>query len=488
MAFSSPIFLFVFFPAAFLVCRFIPGTRGKNAALGAVSLLFYSFGGLGQLPLLPASVLVNWGAGRLLGALPKENKRPRRWIMAGAAVLNVGLLVLYKYLDFFLGCLGGIPGAAIRPVGLSLPLGISFFTFTGLGYVIEVYRKPANLCRSFGKLLVFEGMFPNLLAGPILGWRATAPQLEERTCTPEKTARGLRRFILGLGKKLLVADIVGGMVDAAFAAELPDARLAWLGAVGYAVQISFDFSGCSDMAIGLGLALGFDIPENFNRPYTALGVTDFWKRWHISLTTWFRNYLYMPLVMSRGQKRLYRAWSGKYGRERANKLAVLIPSAAVWLLTGLWHGAAWSFVLWGLWHGLFCLLEGVGVIRVDGLKKTFGGRLLLRLYTAGVVLAGAVLFRAGSLARAARMLGAMVTGFSFTAEGTFLLQRSVTGLGLSALVFGAVTALATPPASWKTRLGRRWEPLSYGLSLVLLVLCVLSLAGGGFQPFIYQQF
>ena len=487
MVFFSPTFLFVFFPAAVLLYRLTPGTRGRNAVLAVLSLLFYCFGSLSQLPLLLGSVLLNWGTGRLLGSLPGERKPARKAVMTAAVILNTGLLSVFKYLDFLTGMLNSLLGTGITAAGLALPLGISFFTFTGLGYVIEVYRRPGSVCRSPVKVLLFIAMFPNLLAGPILSWRSVAPQLEERTCSAEKTARGLRRFILGLSKKLLIADIVGGIADAAFSGQAPDARVAWLGAAAYALQIYFDFSGCSDMAIGLGGVFGFEIPENFRRPYTALGMTDFWKRWHISLTSWFRNYLYMPLVMSRGQKKLYRRWSGRYGRERANKLAVLIPSAVVWLLTGLWHGAAWSFVLWGLWHGVFCVLEGAGVIPAEGLKKTAGGRVLLRIYTAAVVLLGAVLFRAGSLAGAGRMLAAMFAGFPLTAEGTFLLQRNVSRLSLCALIAGAAISMAPVPEAWKGT-GRWREPVSYVLSGVLLVLCVMSMAGGGFQPFIYQQF
>ena len=488
MAFSSAFFLFAFFPAAFVLYRLVPGMKAKNAVLAVLSLAFYCFGSAAQLPLLLASVLVSYIAGRILGALEKERGNARRAVVITAAVLHIGLLAVYKYLDFFLGSVNGLFGTTVTLPGLALPLGISFFTFTGLGYVIETYRKPANADRNFIRVLLFIALFPNLLAGPILRWRETAPQLWERTCTPEKTLKGLGRFILGLSKKLLIADIVGGLADAAFAsASAPDARLAWLGAAAYAVQIYFDFSGCSDMAIGIAGTFGFDIPENFKRPYTALGMTDFWQRWHISLTTWFRNYLYMPIVMSKGQKKRYKSWAGRFGREKANKLAILLPSAVVWLLTGLWHGAAWTFVLWGLWHGLFCVLEGLSVIRTAGLKKTAGGRILLRVYTAAVVLAGCVLFRAGTLAGTGRMLAAMVTGFRFTADGTFALQTCATPLRLCALAAGILLSMVTPPERWK--LPERWRfPMSCVLCAVLLVLCVMSMAGSGFQPFIYQQF
>lgn len=487
MVFSSAIFLFAFFPTAYAVYRLTPGIRAKNAVLLCVSLVFYSFGGLGRVPVLLASILVNWAAGRVLGAWGKERRAARRTVMTAAAVLNIGLLVCCKYLGFFAETLNALTGLSLPVPSIALPLGVSFFTFTGLGYVIEVYRRPANVSRSLVHTALYIAFFPTILSGPILAWKPTAPQLAERSCTPEKTARGLRRFVLGLAKKLLIADVVGAFVDAVYAGAAVDARAAWLGALGYAVQIFFDFSGYTDMALGVAAVFGFDLPENFRQPYTALGMTDFWKRWHISLTTWFRNYLYMPVVMAKPQQRLYKKWAAKYGRPKANRLAILIPSAVVWLLTGLWHGAAWSFVLWGLWHGLFCVLEGVGAIRTDGLAKSRGGRAVLHVYTIAVILVGTVLFRAESLAQAGSMLAAMAVGWRFTAAGTLLLQRSLTGLTAFCLAVGVIGCLPVVP--WlRARAGRWGEPVSYAVCAALFALCVMSVAANGFQPFIYLQF
>ena len=241
------------------------------------------------------------------------------------------------------------------------------------------------------------------------------------------------------------------------------------------------------MALGLASVFGFDFPENFDHPYIALDLTDYWKRWHISLTTWFRNYLYMPLVMSKPLQRLYKRWSAKYGRARANKLSILIPSAVVWVLTGLWHGPAWTYVLWGMWNGVFCVLEGVGLISTAGLKKTLPGRILLRVYMFLVVLLGAVLFRADGLAQAGELIDAMFTGFSFTPEVTLTLQKCVTGLSAASLTAGVVGSAALVP--WlRAHTGRWGEPVSYVLCAGLLVLCVMNMAVNGFQPFIYLQF
>ena len=487
MVFNSAIFLFAFLPVLYAVYRLVPGLRAKNAVLLVFSLLFYCFGSLAHLPLLVASILVNWAAGRGLGAWPKEKKRARKLILTVTVILNLGTLAAYKYLGFIAGNLEALFGAPLSVPSLGLPLGISFFTFTGLGYVIEVYRKPSNMEKNLFRTALFISLFPNLLSGPILSWKNAAPQLAERTCTPEKTAKGLRRFIVGLAKKLLVADIVGGIADAAYSGGALNASLAWLGTLAYAVQIYFDFSGYSDMALGLAGVFGFEFPENFLQPYTALGMTDFWKRWHISLTTWFRNYLYMPMVMSKPLKKLYKRWAGQYGRPTANRLSILIPSAVVWLLTGLWHGAAWSYILWGLWHGLFCVLEGVGLIKTEGLKTTAGGRLVLRLYTILVILMGTVLFRAGSLAAAGWIYAAMFTGFGAAPAAILVLQQCVTGLSVFCLFVGIVGSAGALPRL-RTVCGRWGEGASWVLCLGLLVLCVMNMAVNGFQPFIYLQF
>ena len=483
MVFSSAIFLFVFFPAVFAVYRLVPGIKGKNVVLVLVSLVFYSFGRLSYLPLLLASILVTWAAGRLLGRM--EDKRKRRAVVTAAVVFDLGLMGVFKYLDFIVENINALSGAAIPQPGIPMPLGISFFTFTAMSYVIEVYRKPKNMAEGFLDTALYISLFPTISSGPIVSWKTARPQMRERTCSPEKTARGIRRFIVGMGKKLLIADIVGKMVDGIYAGSALDARLAWLGALGYAVQIYFDFAGYSDMAIGLGQTFGFTIPENFDRPYTALGLTDFWRRWHISLTTWFRNYLYMPLVMSRPLQKLYKKWAAGYGRAKANKLSILIPMGVVWLLTGLWHGAAWNFVLWGAWHGLFCALEGVGLIRTKNLEKTRGGRIVLRLYTWMVVLLGVVLFRAGSIARAGQMFAAMFTGWQSLPEATLQLQLLCPPLTVFCLVLGAVLSVVQAPGALRERTTKWTQPLSYVLALGLLVLCVMNMAQSGFQPFIY---
>ena len=486
MVLSSAIFLFAFFPVVFALYHLVPGVRGKNAVLAAFSLLFYCFGRLTYLPLLVCSILLNWGAGRLLGRL--TDKRARRAVGVAAVALDIGVMGLFKYLDFLIANLNALLGTSIPLAGIPLPLGISFFTFTAVSYVVEVWRKPANMAKSLLDVTVYISFFPAIVSGPIMPWKMAAHQLRERTTSPERTARGIRRFLVGMAKKMLIADVVGRMVDGIYSGSALDARLAWLGAAGYAVQILFDFAGYTDMAIGAGQVFGFTLPENFDRPYRALSLTDFWKRWHMSLTGWFRNYVYMPIVMSKPQQRLYKKWAARYGRPKANKLSILIPMAVVWLLTGLWHGAAWHYVIWGLWHGLFCALEGLGLIRTKGLEKSAGGRFLLRVYTLLVVLVGVVLFRAESMAQAGRMLAAMAAGWTFLPEGTLALQLLCTPLTVFVLFLGAALSLL-PEGPVKKLDGQKWmEPVGYALCLGLGVLCVMAMAQSGFQPFIYLQF
>ena len=485
MVFSSAIFLFAFFPILYVIYRLVPGMKAKNGVLIAFSLLFYCFGGLRCLPLLLISVLVNWGAGRILGAM--EDKKKRKPVVTLTVIINLGLLAVFKYLDFFVENLNALLGTAIALPGLVLPLGISFFTFTGLSYVLEVNRKPANMSKSFWRVLLYISLFPNILSGPILSYKTVSPQIDQRVCSAEKTAQGLRRFIAGMAKKVLISDILGGAVDQLFASTALDARLAWLAVIGYALQIYFDFSGYTDMALGIAKMFGFDFPENFEQPYTALDMTDFWKRWHISLTTWFRNYLYMPMVISAPLQKLYKKWSAKYGRAKANRLSLLIPTTVVWLLTGLWHGASWTYVLWGLWHGLFCLLEGLGILRTQKLKKTAGGRALLHLYTIFIILLGTVLFRAGDMQQVGRFFAAMFTGWHFAPEATLLLQQL--GSGLNILCFAAGLAGAAGLLPWLKKHSGKWgEPVSYVVCAGLFVLSVMCMAGSGFQPFIYLQF
>lgn len=482
MVFNSAMFLFAFLPVVFALYRLTPGQKAKNILLAALSLLFYAFGSLGHALLMLASAAVNWLAGRLLA-----REKGRKAVFLAALIVDLGLLFAFKYLDFFTDIVNSLLGLDIPMAGLRLPVGISFYTLSGLSYLIEVWRDKERVSRSFVRVWLFMGLFPTAAAGPILNWAAFEAQIDGRECSAEKTAAGLRRFIVGLSKKLLVADVLGRFVDAVYAAEIVDARLAWLAALGYAVQIYFDFSGCADMAIGLGGMFGFELPENFRLPYLAGSITEFWSRWHMSLTAWFRTYLYYPLTMSKGLNRLRKRLSAAGHKKASSRVVSVAALGVVWLLTGLWHGPSWCYILWGVWHGLFNILEGVKVIDTKKIAQKHGGRVLLHIYTFLVTLLGAVLFRSADLGQAGGMFAAMFTRFAAAAEGTLLLQKSFSGL--TALAFAAGIAGSVGALGWlKKRTGRVGEITSYVLCAGLLVLCVLVMAGGGFRPFIYAQF
>lgn len=471
MAFHSAAFLFFFFPVAFLLYHVLPGIRWKNRLLLVVSLVFYAFGQWQGLPLLLLSAFMNYIAGKLIA-----RGAGRKPVLILALTLNLLGLGCFKYMNFFSDILSGLLSRPLPGADLLLPMGISFFTFKGMSYVIDVYRggQPA---KRFSDALLYISFFPQVTAGPITRYPWFAGQLEERTPTPEQTARGLRRFIIGLGKKLLISALTAPIASAAFSlgGEL-DVRTAWLGAAAYSVQIYFDFSGYSDMAIGLASVFGFSTPENFLYPYIASSITDFWRRWHISLSQWFRDYLYIPLGGGRRGS----------GRKALNK-------AVVFLLCGLWHGANWTFLLWGAWHGLFSALESLNVIDCKKLSRSAPGKVLCHGYTLLVVCLGFVIFRAADLSQVMEMFRALFTGFRLTPASTLAICR-ITPASWCALLSGCILCLPIAPElnAWAETLpaapGRILRVCSFAGAAALFLLCLMAAAGGSFAPFIYAQF
>ncbi len=476
MVFSSAIFLFVFLPVTFIVYRIVPGIRLKNLILTIASLIFYSFGQPLYIILLLASVTCNYLAGVILSIAES-----RRGVVIGAAVaVNVALLAVFKYADFAINNINGIFGTDLAPTGITLPIGISFYTFQGMSYIIDVYRDKAMGTKNYLKLLLYISLFPQLIAGPIVKYHDVASQIDNRSCSMQMTAEGIRRFIIGLSKKLLFANTMGEIADAVYALDASqlDFRIAWLGAICYTLQIYFDFSGYSDMAIGLGRMFGFRFLENFNYPYRSSTIKEFWRRWHISLSSWFRDYLYIPL-------------GGSYcsrAKTMRNKLIVFFT-------TGLWHGADWTFILWGMWHGLFSVLEESRFFPAGKLS----GRITGRIYTMIVVILGFVLFRAATLTQAGEIFVQMFTGFSFTAEKDLILSGILTRTNVAAMLFAIILSIDILPAirrgsgyadieSKGTRLRPVCEYVSYIAILPLLLLDIMNLTSTTFNPFIYFQF
>lgn len=463
MAFSSAAFVFAFLPIVFLLHSAVKSQRGKNAILIAGSLLFYSAGSLVHLPLLLGVVLVNYLAG--IGF--RRCAQSRKLVLVVTVVLNIGTLLTFKYLDFFCQSLNQLAGLAVPLPGIALPIGISFFTFQGLSYALDVYREPEAGTESFWDLLLYISFFPQLIAGPIVKYHDVAIQIRQRNATLSDMAAGCRRFLVGLSKKLLIADILAAAVDAIYACDgMGDARLCAVAGLGYAMQIYFDFSGYSDMAIGMGRMFGFRFLENFDHPYIASTVQDFWRRWHISLSSWFREYLYIPL-----------------GGNRRGKARTCLNVLIVFLLTGLWHGASWVFILWGVWHGFWSVMERLTPLKK--LKGTFVGH----VYTLLVVVLGFMMFRAENISQGLSMIGSLFTGYRFTFAATELLKQSLSAKVLAA---GAVGIVLSTGLQRKLLAKAGARPvcvgLSYGGVLVLFALCILRLATASFNPFIYFQF
>lgn len=462
MAFSSAAFVFAFLPAVFLLHLVIRGRLARNVLLLLASLLFYSAGSLPHLPLLVGVALLNY----LAGLLFRKRLRIRKAVLAVTLCLNVAVLALFKYLGFFGGVIGDLTGLSLRLPALALPIGVSFFTFQGMSYAIDVYRDPDSGTTDFFELLLYISFFPQLIAGPIVQYHDVAPQLRRRAADVRQMAEGFRRFIVGLSKKLLLADVLGTAVDALYArTDLLDARTALLVGIAYCLQIYFDFSGYSDMAIGMGRMFGFRFPENFDHPYTGSSIREFWRRWHISLSMWFRNYVYIPL-----------------GGSRRGLARTCFNTFVVFLLTGLWHGAMWTFVLWGLWNGAWLILE-----RTTPLKKV-SHTLFGHVYMLLIVMLGFILFRAESLTQAGRICRALAD-FRFEREGTILLRGVLSAKVLAA---GAVAVFLSTglqrKLAEKLRRSSGCQAAEYAASLLCLALCVLRIASVSFNPFIYFRF
>ena len=480
MLFSSITFLFYFFPIFFLV-YFLSGR--SNAVILLFSLVFYAWGGLSHVPLLIFYIVVNWLAGIAVATAPR-----RRWILTLGIAINILLLLVYKYLGFLEtqadAVLAWLGAPTVQPAHLALPLGISFFTFQGISYLIDISRGDVTPQRSLLKFAAYKSMFPQLIAGPIVRYRQIAGRIDARRVSLFRARHGMMLFTVGLAQKCLVANTVARPADAIFG--LPDAQLtaatAWLGAACYMVQIFFDFAGYSNMAIGMGHMMGFTFPPNFNRPYTARSVTEFWRRWHMSLTTWFRDYLYRPL-----------------GGNRSGALRTYRNLFCVFILCGLWHGASWTFAAWGLYHGCLLVIERLGLSRpLAALWPP-----LQHVYVLLVVCAGWVIFRAETFPQAAHFFVAM-SGFGDGVPALAPAARFLTPGVLTALL-AAAAVCALPPLSERrlVTLARRRLALhpaarraadgavALGLgagSLALGTAAAVSLATNTYNPFIYFRF
>ena len=474
MVFSSLTFLYAFLPAALLV-YFVCPARLRNGALLLVSLVFYGWGEPVYILIMLLTIAVNYVAGRLIGRFGARTGRSRA-VMAVAVALSLLTLGFFKYTDFIIGSVGGLFGSDLGALGIALPIGISFYTFQTLSYTIDVWRGDVKAQSNVVAFAAYVVMFPQLIAGPIVRYREVERQLAKRTVGVSGFACGVRRFVVGLSKKVLLANRAGELwstVSAIDVGELP-AATAWLGAVAFAFQIYFDFSAYSDMAIGLGRMLGFSFAENFDYPYISSSVTEFWRRWHISLGTWFREYLYIPL-----------------GGNRNGTARTALNLLLVWTVTGLWHGASWNFVIWGFYFGVLIAAE-----------KLFLSRLLDRLpkvvSTAAAMLAvllGWVLFASENLPAALAYLGAMLgaSGSAGNSETVYLLYTNAVLLALCAL-----GSTALPKRLWRSVTARLENAGTIGAAagtvignaavLLAMALSTACLVSDTYNPFLYFRF
>lgn len=485
MVFSSPIFVFGFLPVALLL-YFVSPARIRNVILLVLSLAFYAWGEVFYVGIMLVSIASNFVFGKLIGnALEKESDSSlaKTWITLGVAV-NLALLIAFKYANFIADNVNTVLGwAGVPPVDLEpvhLPLGISFFTFQAISYIVDVYRREVKAQHNVFDLALYISLFPQLIAGPIVRYHDVAAQIFRREHSVELFASGVQRFIIGLSKKMLIANPMGEVADNVFAMSSGDLTMpiAWIGILAYTLQIYFDFSGYSDMAIGLGRMFGFRFLENFNYPYISRNIREFWRRWHISLSTWFRDYVYIPL-----------------GGSRVSKTRVYMNLLVVFLLTGIWHGASWNFVVWGLFHGFFITIEHMGFSRI--LERLWAP--VQHVYLLLVVVVGWVFFRADNLSLALEYLSQM---FNFSNWSTTEMQyrQVVTKLSVYVFVLGMIFSLPLK------QLGVLWQgkvdlpsPVHAVLSFsrysaqllafsLLMYLCMLKIASSTYNPFIYFRF
>lgn len=466
MVFSSTIFVFLFLPLV-LILYFLMPKKFRNYILLIFSIIFYIFGGPKFLLVLLLVVLIDY-----FGALLIDKKKNKKLFLIITICLNIATLFYFKYTGFFLENINNLFSLNIKIPDIVLPIGISFYTFQAMSYVIDVYREKVKVQKNFFTLLLYVSLFPQLVAGPIVRYETIEKELTSRETTFDDLVYGIRRFILGLAKKVIIANQMGALADIIFTSNNLSTPIAWLGAFAYTFQIYFDFSAYSDMAIGLGRIFGFKFLENFNFPYIAKSVTDFWRRWHISLSTWFRDYVYIPL-----------------GGNRKGILRQIFNLFVVWILTGFWHGAEWNFVIWGLYYFIFLILEKFVLKKI--LKKT--PSVLLHIYTMFIVIIGWVIFRCDNL-NTLTMFFKELFSFNVTEYGINELLIYLESYGvyfILAIIFSFPTyyKIIDKIDSINNKKVKLFLDICHYLGLIILfVITIMFLAKSSYNPFIYFRF
>jgi len=466
MVFSSTIFLCVYLPLVLLGYYICP-KKGRNLFLLIVSLVFYAWGEPKYVFLMIFSILVNYIFGRLMDK-HRENKKRLKLMLVLSVVIDIGLLSVFKYTDFIITNVNAIFGANFDLLNIALPIGISFYTFQAMSYTIDVYRDDVRVQKNLIDFGMYITMFPQLIAGPIVRYADVQDQLAERSVTTADFSEGVMRFVVGLGKKVLLANQMGAVWSEIYALGGDvSALMAWTGAIAYTFQIYFDFSGYSDMAIGLGRMFGFKFPENFRYPYQSVSITDFWRRWHITLSTWFKEYLYIPL-----------------GGNRRGLARQALNLLIVWSLTGFWHGAGWNFVMWGLYYFVILFIEKLFLLKaLDKLPKFFR-----HVYALLLIIIGWVIFASDDVSVLLPYLGSM-----FGANGAIggmdvytLLTKAVL------LIICCIASTELPKKLFLSAAGAMNEKAAFTLksvlTIALLALSMILLIGDSYNPFLYFRF
>ncbi len=466
MVFSSLVFIFVYLVAV-LAIYYITPLKVRNVFLLIINLIFYGWGEPIYVFLMLLSITVSYIFGLLVAKYREDEKRARRYLTA-SVVIHLSLLFFFKYFDFLISNLALIPiFSGLKPIGLALPIGISFYTFQSMSYVIDVYRRDTEAQPNFAAFGTYVSLYPQLIAGPIVRYKDVADQMITREHSVAKFSSGVQRFVIGLCKKVLLANSIGKLWDVYAVAGAGELSVfgAWLGTIAFTFQIYFDFAGYSDMAIGLGRMLGFEFLENFNYPYISRSITEFWRRWHISLGTWFREYVYIPL-----------------GGNRCSKARNFLNIFIVWMLTGIWHGAAWNFLLWGIYYALLLMLEKLVLLK--WLKKA--PPLLTHIYTMFLVVVGWAIFANEGLGQCGSYLATMF----FCGGGPVFLPSDAYYLANYAVVLILCAVASVPTAS--TLMKKLPEAVRTVAAPVLiaagLLLCTAYLVDATYNPFLYFRF
>lgn len=463
MVFSSLTFLFYFLPIVLIIYYIVP-KKFRNVVLFISSLLFYFYGEPKFGILMIISIFLTYVHGILMDKYPQHKKK----FLISSIIISVGLLIIFKYTDFIISNINMISKGNIEMLNLRLPIGISFYTFQMISYIIDVYKGEAKVQKSFLKLATYVALFPQLIAGPIVRYTTIEKEIDDREYNFKNFSNGVRRFIIGLSKKILIANVLADAINSFNASSEKTILFYWIYAIATTLQIYFDFSGYSDMAIGLGKMLGFSFPENFNYPYISSSVTEFWRRWHITLSTWFKDYVYIPL-----------------GGNRVGKIKWLRNILIVWFLTGLWHGAAWNFILWGVLYGILLIIEKLGLLKI--LNKI--PKAISRIYVLFVTIIGFIIFSGNNIEEIFENIGGIfgigTTGL-INKESIYCLFNYLSVIIIG--IIGATPIIKNVINNIKKKNCKIINTLEPIVLSVLLIVCVSYLVDGSFNPFLYFRF